>query len=1031
MIKRKDSLAFDPHRTKDIPIEQPAMTSQLIFDFADLPQNSIRRQTTAVEQLCILCGLGRRPSRRVSKATFAVLSNHSLEDFVENSIYLEHANGIWALVFRFATRPLAIEMNGNQDRATTSLRRLGEKLEGFDIGGSPAEGFDISFQQSLATDFVPPNKRDLKQWRQVFIEGDWEAAFGRLSRLYLSGRAKNQQLRDGISIKKTILESGSGNADVILSLVASKTDNAVMIFDTGSNLEWVNQAFSRQMGVKLPGNGKLNVRDVLFSTSNLDAEKFSVQLAAETSFDCCFVILGEDGEPHDLDNAGAWFEFQMTPVRDEDDRVVRWIGIGTDITMRRQAEFAMQAAKDVAESGSRAKSEFLAMMSHEIRTPMNAILGMTELTLGTNLNVEQREYLTTANNSAQSLLQILNDILDLSKVEARRLELERTDFNLADLVRETCDALAVLAQKKGLQLHCNVPWEIPQQLVADMTRIRQILVNLIGNAIKFTSEGAVELNLELTDEINDRATIHFKVRDTGVGIAEEKISRIFEAFYQTDASVNRQYGGTGLGLSITSELVRLMGGRIWVESKIGKGSTFHFVLTFSKSTETQLAASIPALVGKQALLFSENELVHARLNHWLAEWEVQIRSSFSPSETLQYDKYDIVLIDVDSLDEEAYRLAQTLTEENGPPQVLIFSPGVRMAAINQCRQLGIEDYLVTPVSPRYLATVLQCAIGRPVTELTADELQLAGQTAKPTNNRRSTEPATEPVSVLVVDDHAANRMLIAEVLRKRGHQWTEATSGEEAVQLVQQHDFDVVLMDVEMPDKDGLKTTAELRVLKGDVASIPIIAVTAYVTDEDRQRCLEASMDDFLAKPINVAELLEKVERWGRTDRSVQEAKSESETLDTQLLIQDTPDWATHITQTIVDADNGLESESPTDYFDDDVGDESEQFAIALERFGGDQELLRMQMDFFTQGTPQLLENICKAIRSGDARALHHNAHRLKGLVRTFDAEFAGELCAQLEEMGQSDSLEKANPTFQLLESVVEELQHKIATYSS
>ena len=563
-----------------------------------------------------------------------------------------------------------------------------------------------------------------------------------------------------------------------------------------------------------------------------------------------------------------------------------------------------------------------------------------------------------------------------------------------------------------------------------MSRIRQILVNLIGNAIKFTSQGGVELALELTDEINDRATIHFQVRDSGVGIAEEKISRIFEAFYQTDVAVNRQYGGTGLGLSISAELVRLMGGRIWVESKLAKGSTFHFVLTFLKSAQPTFGieeAIKLQLQGNHSLLVSGNDCLNEKMKIWLTELGIQIQCA-SVSDTLNLQKFDVVLIDVDSLDEDAYRVAKSLREENGPPQILIFSAGQRISAINKLRELGIENYLINPVSPRNLATVLQGALGRPIAELSIDEMQLKAN-QRSVDHPRSIESTNEPVSVLVVDDHPANRTLICEVLRKRGHRWHEAISGDAAIRMVQQHDFDVVLMDVEMPDKDGLQTTAEIRSLKGLVASLPIVAVTAYVTDEDRQRCLDASMDDYLAKPINVAELLEKVERWGRTDRTVQDAKAESDSLDTQLLIQDTPDWATQITQAMVASPQPVDDGNSTNCFNDDLGDESEQFAIALARFGGDEELLRMQMDFFVQGTPRLLQNIGAAIQNKDAKSLHHNAHRLKGLINTFDADFAGELASQLEDMGQTNSFLKANATLALLESVVEELHQKILSY--
>ncbi len=875
------------------------MQHKLIVDFADLPQNTVERQVNATEQLAVLCGLNRRTSRRLGKMVYLILSNHPLETLIENSIQFVSSEYGCSLGFQFSTHPMPlseITVAGSK-RNLKSLRRAGEKLEQFEIKGSPEDGFEIQFAQSLGMGFEIPGTREMKQWARVIARGNWEEAFERLSNIYASSRSKIQQLRDGISIRRDVLESDKGQTDVILSLVASKTDNSVVILDAQGNIEWVNRAFQKLTGFEVDEQASTLASEILFGDQqDQDAarNRFTKALDEGRNFNIEYSWSPHRDDGSDRPTAEpSWIEFQVTPVRDEDDRVVRWIAIGADVTRRRKAELAMQAARDVAESASKAKSEFLAMMSHEIRTPMNAIIGMTELVLGTRLSIDQREYLTTAQNSAQALLQILNDILDLSKVEADRLKIEQIDFDLSELTKETVITLNVLAAKKELKLRCDFASEIPTTLIGDPGRIRQILVNLVGNAIKFTSFGEVAIEAEMTDETHDRITIHFAVRDTGCGIAEEKISRIFEAFYQTDASVTKTFGGTGLGLAITSELVRLMGGRIWVESKLGKGSAFHFVITLSKST----------------------------------------------------------------------------------------------------RKLVDETLAASPAQPMV-------------------------------NKIVALEKAGAVLDVLLVDDHASNRNLLFEIMRRRGHRSQLASSGQEAVELMVQSNFDVVLMDVQMPEQDGLQTTAQIRQLPGSKSLVPIVAVTAYVTEEDRTRCIDAGMDDYLSKPIQIGELLEKVERWGNTRRADHPTRDKIERLDEQLQIQDAPQWATQLAQTIIGGEN------PESVLERDNDAATGEFVEALTRLGGDVDLLKMQMGFFLQETPQLLKNIHSAIHHLDQKTLHHNAHRLKDLVRSYDDDLATELAMKLEDIGRSGDFVEAESTFSLLEGCVAQLGLRIEAFA-
>ncbi|WP_075082577.1 hybrid sensor histidine kinase/response regulator [Mariniblastus fucicola] len=1014
------------------------MPQTLVFDFTDLPQHSIDRQVTSTEQIAILCGLNRRTSRRLGKTVFLILSDFPPETLLENSVRFTESDLSTSLEFNFSTRPQEIAAANNAtDKKLGSLRRAGEKFANFRLTGSPDEGFEIQFSEQLPVGFEIPQTRILKNWARVVTKGDWEEAFGLLSKSYNRNRTSLHQLRDRMLIRKEVLGKGSEQAEAILSLVASKSDNPVLILDSVGVAEWTNRAFYKLSGIEVDESNRLSAFSLLFGerTGGDAATEFekSLTLGRTFSLEYSWTPIKRDEHHDGPDHDPIWIEFQVTPVRDENEKVVRWIAIGADITKRRQAELAMLAAKEVAESANRAKSDFLAMMSHEIRTPMNAIIGMTELTLGTQLTIDQRECLTTANNSAQSLLQILNDILDLSKVEAQRLELEQADFNVADVTRETLDTLGVLAQRKSLALRCNFPLDIHQQLVGDSMRLRQVLVNLVGNAIKFTSFGHVDVNVELLDETNDEISLHYAVQDTGPGIPESKTSRIFEAFFQSDTSVTRNFGGTGLGLAITSELIRLMGGRIWVESKLGKGSTFHFVVTFKKSNRTFVSLSPDAgkqLAGKKILVIDNNEANQNAIGRWMNHWGVETEFAFSGNEGKRVlhenaRRYDLAIVDAVLPDIDGFAVVESLLEpeSNNTTPVLMFSSDDRNATIERCRELGVQAWLIKPVSPKTLFSSIQLTLG-------TDQNSLAGL-ANGTSGGDSIERSNVCLNVLVVDDHASNRKLIGEILRRRGHQWREAADGAGALALIVQEEFDVVLMDVQMPEKDGLAVTAEIRDLPNEKAVLPIIAVTAYVTEEDRQRCLDASMDDYLSKPVSVKDLIEKVERWGNTVRSDFDLQPD-ESLDNQLLIQDAPDWATQITQAIVVAEESTDTDEKQIVATGETaqaaasGVAMEPFAEALERFGGDQELLRMQISFFLAETPDLIQSIEKAIHDRDGKALHHNAHRLKGLVRTYDDELAAELTGKLEEMGRANSFDDAESTLVLLASRVQDLSQRL-----
>lgn len=1030
------------------------MSSAQIIDFTDQPKNSVQRQVIAAEQIGILSGFKRPVARRLGKTVYLILVNYPPESLFENKASFVDRSSGKSLEFHFSTHPQELDTTSHTiENKLGSLRRAGEKCAEFELTGSPERGFDIRFSEPLPSDFEMPRPVVMKQWRRIIKKGDWEEAFAQLAKPYNQQRSQVEQWGSG-GLVTFSAEGGDHQREKVLSLVASKTDNPVLMIDSLGRAEWVNLAFRRLVEGNFQDKENVAAVDLLFPLDKECGEcaLFQKSLNGKKTFNLEFALQAvpnvvEDGNK--IPDQPVWIELQVTPVLDEDEKTVRWIAIGTNVTERRKAELAMQAAKEVAESANKAKSDFLAMMSHEIRTPMNAIIGMTELALGTQLTIDQREYLTTANNSAQALLQILNDILDLSKVEAQRLELEQTDFNIADITRETLDTLGVLAQRKDLPLRCNFPLDIHQQLIGDPMRLRQILVNLVGNAIKFTSVGSVDVNVELLDQTVDSVTLHYCVKDTGIGIPEAKTSRIFEAFFQADPSVTRNFGGTGLGLAITSELLRLMGGRMWVESKLGKGSAFHFVLTLKKSKRTFVSLPSDAgqnLRGKRILVIDDNDSNRLAMQRWMDQWGVESQfeaTGFDGQETLRESggHFDLAIVDVVLPDMSGFDVVEDLTKPQSKVRtpILMFSSDDRTATVQRCRAMGIRSYLIKPVSPSTLHKSIQLALGTPQDLLLGQTLMTPGIGIQQIEN---------PLNILVVDDHASNRKLIGEILRRRGHRYREAVDAATAMELIAKEAFQVVLMDVQMPEKDGLEATADIRALPDSNSTVPIIAVTAYVTEDDRKRCLDASMDDYLAKPVSIKDLLDKVERWGNTTRD-QIAKPADGTSDDQRLIQDAPNWATQITQTILNAQQSNDpqadrdgqsarkekspmpdlSQSLTVGCASATDSHAHPFSLALERFGGDENLLRLQMSFFLTEAPELLQEIQKAIAESDGKSLHLAAHRLKGLVRTYDDDLAGELATKLENISGKQELKEAEPIFVLLAECVAGLVDRIDNY--
>jgi PAS domain S-box-containing protein len=673
-------------------------------------------------------------------------------------------------------------------------------------------------------------------------------------------RHQIEQERESLiaELREAVRERQRVESEVLkLSHAMEQTGSTVIITDTRGKIEYVNPKFTAITGYtreEAVGQTPRLLKSGVQDEKVFDELWQTVSSGREWRGELC--NRSKSGELY-------WALASISPVRSPDGETVHYVAVMEEITDRKRAEEELRQAKEAADAASLAKSAFLASMSHEIRTPINGIVGMIELVLGTELADEQKEYLNMARTSADALMALLGDILDFSKIEAGKLELERIKFRLGSCVGDLVKSVALHGHQKGLEVGWRVDPDVPDHLVGDPGRLRQVLINLLGNAIKFTEQGEVQVRVSREDGGDHQEVIlHFAVSDTGIGISEEQQRDIFSAFAQVDSSMSRSKGGTGLGLAIARQLVELMGGRIWVESNVGQGCVFHFTARYRvhlASLDRTARAEPDTLLGLPVLIVDDSASSREMLIEQISHWGMCPTAVAGANEALveveqilaEKRRLSLILVDASMPEMDGFILAQRFRQhqELADTKIIMLTVTGRPGDAARCRELNLNGYLTKPINPSELLEAISTVMG-----VAADQIE------KPLVTRHTLREGRAGLRVLLAEDHPVNQVLTASLLEREGFEVAVAGNGKEAIEALGESSFDLVLMDVQMPVMDGIEATIKIREMEQSTDShLPIIAITAHALKGDREQFLAAGMDAYVAKPIRPEALFETI----------------------------------------------------------------------------------------------------------------------------------------------------------------------------